>query len=180
MQETQRDNQIAENQFQAEMTNLGGTGMLDAASLAGDQTLEEHLSRIEALNAAAERYRVAAMKLLDDVPKKIERLNVSDDDKTQMMAGANETLGESRNVINRSVNLVLEKFSVARAAYIGLRNARGRWVVNNGVVDFTDDADLQAFNSRVIRYDAINAELNANRASAIQSQGERLKSLGGQ
>jgi hypothetical protein len=53
-------------------------------------------------------------------------------------------------------------------------------MIKNDKIEFADAADLRAFNSEVVRYNAINAELNADRAAAIQAQYERIKSLGGQ
>lgn len=133
------------NDYLLELEAIGWNSILDAGRLKNDLGLIESKAMIERARAIVDKYAEKTSHLMDDGRAMIADLNISEASKREVLAGFDGGVVTANEQIARQ--WALERDAVTQIENMVLLLADSKnWTVDNGLVAFYDQAELDRYN----------------------------------
>lgn len=169
---------LAERQnYLAEMTAIGWPSVLDTNRIAGDPKLIESGRIVHKADGLVRKYRASTAALYPKMRKTIEDMSATPELKSEMLRGFDRGAGQSLPQLQEYWSLEADTVSQVNAIFDLLASRKGRWEVQGGKLLFANQADLDAFNARIMAIQADAAKERAIHEKAIADARTTLRSL---
>jgi len=137
------------NDYLLEFKTIGWERVLDADRIMQDKNLTESKVLVQKAYGIVRNYKAKAYALLDDAKAEIGSLNVSKEERDDFLLDFNVDLANQRSRSDAIWDLENKAISEVENIIVLLSARQGTWAIQNGQVLFSDQADLDAFNSYI-------------------------------
>ena len=174
MQTLVNDSIAIQNDYIAAMEKEGLMRLLLAERLDADKDFSESRKIVAALRKTAETYRDKSLAVANSVPQRLEKYDMSPGDKRDYLRGYQRS--GSRTVQETW------KYELAIIGHMGraidhLEATRSDWTVENELISFTEDKDLETYNAIMADIDTDTAAQNKIHEAAREGLKEKAGKL---
>jgi hypothetical protein len=172
-------NQMASqhNEYLLELNAIGWEKILDPERLKEDRTLTESKVMTQKAKEIVNKYREKTYALIDNVPKDIASLNLSENTRREMLSGFNKGMEKSKRQIDEMWGLEGRIISEFENIFALLSAKKRAWVVSNGQILFNNNNDLNRFNSHSASIENMAQQQEAIRKQSIETSNELFNKL---
>ena len=171
----------------AEMWTVAKAYNADIAALALDDLepralaradLNDVIARLDKARDLTVAYRTAAHAVMDGLPAKFAKADISAFSRAQGLKSLEETLTRSTARLDALLDLQEQAVALNREQVVFLRTHRGGWIVQNGALAFYEASVMREFNTRAGKIAGVLAEIEAGKqgeARRVDGYRETLK-----
>lgn len=168
---------LLRNSYLAELASVGWNNLLSMERLEQDPNLEKTKAIVQNGKKVVEKYKSKIFSLLDNAPKDIDKLNMSEEKKLQFASGFRKGLAAS-NAKVKAVWDLETKVTVEFENLIGILDSKkGSWFIKDKQIVFENDNDLNTFNSCIRKIQELVAKQEAIQKQAVDATKEKLKDI---
>ncbi|WP_367873725.1 hypothetical protein [Luteolibacter sp. Populi] len=174
MQTVVNDSIALQNEYIAALEKEGLLRLLLAERLAGDKDFSESRKIVAALRDTAKAYRERSLAVAKSVPQRLEKYDMSAGDKRDYLRGYEN--GGTRRV-EETWKFELAIIEHMSRAIDHLEATRSDWNLENEMIVFTQDKDLETYNAIMADIEAETAAQTKIHEAAKEGLKEKVEKL---
>ena len=136
---------LLRNDFITEIDAIGWAKILNPERVKQDQTMTESWMMVEKAKTSVGKFRTGVEALFQNAQKNIGTLSVSDNSRQN----ASNTMTKSHSQIDNYLDIDLKIITEFEDIFSFLTAIKGTWTVNGDNILFSNDSDLNEFNSYI-------------------------------
>lgn len=178
IQSVMNDSIAIQNEYVAALEKEGLMRLLLPERLDADKDFSESRKIVAALREIAERYRVKSLAVVNSVPERLEKYDLSAAEKREFLKGYQNKNTRGPNVAEENWKLELSIIGHMERAIDHLESTRSDWVLENDQIAFVHDKDIETYNAILADIDTTAAEQTKLHEAAkenLKEQSETLK-----
>lgn len=167
---------VVRNGYLAELDAMGWNAILDADRLRADTDLADSRRLIEQARAVGLRAQAASEKAFHGFEGLVQEAPLRPETKRGMIIGFNQN--KARGLAEMRGTFALESETLDQFEAMVELLGRTDWDVEDSQIMFHQDADVDAFNARFHRIQALNSQLEARQQANVKRAQDRLSNPG--
>ncbi|MCW1913902.1 hypothetical protein OJ996_09970 [Luteolibacter sp. GHJ8] len=177
MQSVMNDSIAMQNEYVATMEKEGLMRLLVPERLDADKDFSESRQIASALRETAERYKVKSLAIVNSIPERLEKYDLSAADKKSYLRGYENRTKDGPNIAEENWRLELSIMDHMDRAIDHLEATRSDWMLEEGALAFVNDADLETYNGIMADIDAAAAAQTRLHEQAKENFKEKSQTL---
>lgn len=167
---------VQRNDYLGELQAIGWNSILDAQRIKNDTTLSESKTMIGKAKVVVDKYEKKTAVLVQDTRARMSVLTMSETTTKAMLAGFDESTRKASARMDEQWKL--EKQGILQSENIVLLLAASKnWVVEGGDIVFSNDAELDQFNSYVQKIQEIAQQQEHMQKENYAKVNQKLEAL---
>jgi hypothetical protein len=158
VQSVMNDSIAIQNEYVAALEKEGLMRLLLPDRLDADKDFSESRKIVAALRETAERYKVKSLAIVNSVPERLEKYDLSPAEKREFLKGYDDNRKTAPNVAEQNWKLELSIIGHMERAIEHLEATRSDWVLEGGTIAFVHDKDIETYNAIMADIDTAAAE----------------------
>ena len=157
------------NDYLLELEAIGWYGILDANRIKADKTFIESKVTIRKAKEVVAKYTKRTQSLLENTKGNIRSLNISESSKISMLSGFDRGMEKAKENIDTMWSLEAKIIAEFENIVTLLSAKKGSWVVAGEQILFSNDSDLERFNSYIASIQNIVQQQEAVQRQSVQT-----------
>ena len=156
---------------------IGWGNILDFNRIKQDENLNKSKISIKKAKNIVQKYKTQSHELISNAKKDISSLNISEDSKSKMLRGFEETEAAALSQMDAFYDLENKIISEVGSIMDLLSERKGFWEIQDGNIIFSEQSDSDIFNSHISAIQKYSARENAIREQSTQEVTNKLNRL---
>jgi hypothetical protein len=176
MKEAIAGNIAITNRYRQTLEAIGWMSILDAKRLDADIDMAQSRAMLKRARAAIDTVEKEADEFIRNMEQRVQQANVSEENRDEMLKGYYKGLSDSNEA--RTKLWALERQGIdAFERIIDLLSKREIWTLDNGVIAFYNESDIDIYNESLEKIDDIMRQQQQIQNSQLSKTDNLLESM---